>query len=124
MRMLLVILLLAAGTARGELLDPPRQAALLDTDGLAFGVAMAGNLAVICDHDAGVILVDLTVPTAPTVLGSLDTPGFARNAAVQGNLVGVADRSGGLRVLSIADPDQLRLDFGEDEDELFTGARA
>ena len=77
-----IALSVALPAAATTVLDPPVQAAVVDTDGLAFGVAMAGDLAVVCDHGAGVLLVDLADPTAPVVRGGVDTPGFARNVAV------------------------------------------
>ncbi|MBD3221296.1 hypothetical protein GF314_08625 [bacterium] len=99
-------LALAAASATATVLDPPRPAGLVDTDGLAFGVDVDGSLAVVCDHTAGLVVLDLADPADPQPRGTLDTPGAARNVVVRDGLAYVADRAGDLRLVDVTDPDQ------------------
>ena len=68
----------------------------MDTPGAAYGVAVAG--------DAGVRVIDISVPTTPLEVGFLDTDGTSDDILVVGERAYVADRSNGLLVLDISTP--------------------
>jgi len=54
--------------------------------------------------DAGLAVVDVSNPAAPSLVRILDTPGNVAAIAVSGGLGVVADGAGGLRVLDLSDP--------------------
>lgn len=74
------------------------------TPGATYDVLLVGDLAYVADADAGLLVLDMTDPAAPTSVGSCDTPGFARSLAIVGLYVFVADGESGLQIIDIADP--------------------
>jgi hypothetical protein len=58
----------------------------------------------VTDGASGLIIVDISNPSAPTQVGLCDTPGTAQNVAVSGNYAYVADSTYGLRIINIANP--------------------
>ena len=68
------------------------------------GVQVAGGLAYIADGSSGLQILDVSVPAAPTSLGSFDTPGEAWDVEVAAGLAYVADFDGGLQILDVSDP--------------------
>lgn len=68
----------------------------------AQSVTVSGRHLFVGDHDAGLLIFDVT--GAPTPVGSYDTPGSARSVDVEGNYAYVADGVAGLQIIDIADP--------------------
>ena len=66
---------------------------------------MSGSHAYIADGVAGLIVVDVTEPANPFVVGSVDTPGYTYSVAVSGNYAYVADGFIGLQVVDITTPE-------------------
>ncbi len=52
----------------------------------------------------GIQVIDVTLPSAPVVMGGVDTPGEALDIAISGSYAYVADSTAGLRVESIVNP--------------------
>ena len=74
------------------------------TSDRAYGVAVAGNHALVADANAGLQVIAISDPTNPTLAGGYDTPGLAHGVAVAGDHVFVADWDFGLQVIDISDP--------------------
>jgi len=74
--------------------------------GPVYHVVVAGDMACVALHSAGVALVDVADPAAPEVLGVYDTPGRAYAVALAGELLFVADYRDGLLILDVSDPAQ------------------
>jgi hypothetical protein len=78
--------------------------ACVDTPGIATGVAIGrgeGSAhAYVADGTPGLIVVDVTDPRAPRVIGGVDTPGVAVAVALNWAFAFVADGAGGLRLVS------------------------
>ena len=75
-----------------------------DTYGFAHGVAVSGDQAYVADYDAGLKVIDISNPGAPTSTGGCGTPGSARGVVVSGDYAYVADTGSGLRVIDISSP--------------------
>jgi hypothetical protein len=58
----------------------------------------------LADGPAGLVIVDVTDPTKPEVVGSADTPGFALDVLKVGNLAYVADEFPGVQIFDVSDP--------------------
>jgi len=89
-----------------DVADPtaPAMVGHLDTPSMGYGVAMAGNRAVLASYDAGIYVVDIADPADPQVLGTLPTPDAALAVEVQGSHAYVAVDWAGLLVADISDP--------------------
>jgi hypothetical protein len=72
--------------------------------GLAWDVALAGNLAYVADHGARLEVIDVTDPAAPQWIGGVATPGPAERVVVSGAHAFVADGASGVGVIEISDP--------------------
>ncbi|HVP06491.1 MAG TPA: hypothetical protein VMS71_01515, partial [Candidatus Acidoferrum sp.] len=74
-------------------------------------IAVTGNLACVGNRDAGLAVVDITNPTAPSLATSYQTPDWALETATYGTYVYLAAND---RVLGfdISDPAHLRAVFG------------
>jgi hypothetical protein len=72
--------------------------------GSLHGVAISGNYAYVADIANGLLVIDITNPTAPTEVGFYDTPGEAYGVALSGDYAYVGDGSSGLRVIDISNP--------------------
>ena len=81
-------------------------AATLDTPGHAGGIAVSGNHAYIADQTS-LVVIDISDPTKPSLLGSYGTGANAYGVAADGNNVYVANDGSGLSVFNAADPMQL-----------------
>ena len=55
--------------------------------------------------DPGTVMIDITNPASPAIVGSVDTPADASGVAVAGDYAYVADDFSGLRVVDIANPE-------------------
>jgi len=75
-----------------------------NSSGTSYHLAVAGDVVYLADGAAGLRLVDVTNPAAPTLLSTLNTPGTAFGVALRGHYAYVADGSSGLQVIDIADP--------------------
>lgn len=79
-----------------------------DTPGNAQAVAVRDSMAYVADGSAGLRLISVANPSAPTEVGFYDTPGDAQGVAVVGDYAYVADGAGGLRIISVTDTAHLR----------------
>lgn len=79
--------------------------------GQAMSVTLAGTRAVISAGEAGILVVDRPLSSAPQRIGAMDTPGFAYSTAANetGLLLYVADGEAGFHVVSIYDPSRPTL---------------
>ncbi len=76
-----------------------------DTAASARGVAVEGNFAYVADFSAGLTVIDIGNPHAPTLAGSYDTTGFAYGGVVKsGNYVYMTSGSSGLYIINVSDP--------------------
>jgi hypothetical protein len=67
-------------------------------------IALSGDLACLAAGNAGLVLVDISDPSALAILGRLDTRGYAEGIAVSGSTIFLADGPYGLRVVDATDP--------------------
>ncbi len=70
----------------------------------AQGVAVSGTMAYVADGLSGLLVIDVSNPAAPVILGSVVTPGTARGVAVSGTVAYVADVNFGLQVIDVSNP--------------------
>jgi hypothetical protein len=89
----------------------PIEASRVETDGEAYDVAITGNVGVVADGSAGLLLLDLEDLSFPVVIGRSPTSGAAAAVALWDGLavVGMADPARGLAVFDITDPTQPTL---------------
>jgi hypothetical protein len=69
------------------------------------GVSISGGYACVADDEAGLRVIDVGNPHAPSEVGFLDTPGFAGMVVGCGESTYVADGSAGLRVIDAGTPE-------------------
>jgi hypothetical protein len=74
-----------------------------DTPGYAYGVDANGNFAYVADGGSGLHILDISNPSAPSLMDSYDTPGGANRVAVVGDYAYVADVSS-LQIIDISTP--------------------
>ena len=74
----------------------------VDTPGFAFAVKKVGNFAYVADMTEGLQIIDVSIPTAPSIVGGVNTPGDARGVALTGHFAIVVDHS--LRVVDLSEP--------------------
>lgn len=69
-------------------------------------IAVLGNYAYIANGSSGLLIFDVSNPTAPTIVGnrSWGNQSYAWRVSVQGNYAYVADRAGFLRVIDVTNP--------------------
>ncbi len=92
----------------------------------------SGSHAVVAAGSDGVWVVDLSTPSAPSVLGSYDAPewnAWSLGVALQGGYAYVAEGGRGLKVLSLANPSQptlvgTRMLSGTQQSVAVSGVRA
>jgi len=82
----------------------PSVAGVYDTAGFASGVAVSGDYAYVADGTNGLVIVDVSDPSAPVEAGSYDTTENAKKAAVKGDYVYLADGLNGLSVVDVSNP--------------------
>lgn len=73
-------------------------------NGEAIGVVLVGHLAYVAAGGAGLVILDVSNPGAPTVAGSYNTPSMAWAVDVVGNFAYVADGHNGLVILNVTNP--------------------
>ena len=88
--------------------------------GDAFGVHIASgaeDLAFVAAAGAGLVIVDVTDPTAMSLVGTHDLPGEAYDVDVEGDIAYVAVGDAGLAVVDIADLTEPRViaSFGDEQ---------
>jgi hypothetical protein len=69
----------------------------------AFDIAAAGNYLYVAES-SGLAIVDFTVPSAPTVVGSVPTPSAAFSVGLIGQFACVAIGPNGMRVIDVSVP--------------------
>ena len=72
--------------------------------GYSLDVDVVGDIAYLVVGTKGLLVLDVSDPTAPFELGSNSTNGYAQALAVSGNTVLVANRSEGVTVIDVSDP--------------------
>jgi hypothetical protein len=91
----------------------PASAALLDafnsvTGGAIIGngqgVDVAGDRAYLAAGGGGLLVLDVSDPTFPILVGTFDTPVYAQKVEVRGDRAYVADREGGLQLVDVSNP--------------------
>jgi hypothetical protein len=65
---------------------------------------VSGDYAFVADGAAGLLIIDITNPTNPTLKGTYSTPSNATAVAVAGDLAFVADYDAGLLIIDITNP--------------------
>ncbi len=98
-----------------------RQASDEGGSGVARGICLHGNLALLAIEELGLSIYDVTDVRNVLYLGGVDTPGEARAVAAFGDYAYVADWRKGLQVVGIADPDSLKIVASVDMDGLADG---
>lgn len=76
----------------------------LSTFGTASDVEIAGSFAYVANGSAGLQILNISNPSAPSLAGSYDTTGTARAVHVVGNYAYVADGLSGLQIINISNP--------------------
>jgi hypothetical protein len=74
--------------------------------GFANAVSAHGTLAAVAAGNAGLVLVDLSVPTHPAIVGQLAVTGSAADVKLTEDLAYVASLDGGLTIVDVTDPAQ------------------
>lgn len=64
-------------------------------------LAVVNNIAFVAAGAAGLYAVDVSIPTAPSIVGFFDTEGSAWGVTVSGGLAYVADYDAGLQILDV-----------------------
>ena len=107
--------LVAAGVGpRLFLLDPDTLTPLGHTTvlpGLVREVALSGQRAFLGLGYAGLAIVDLADPAAPTVIGSFQPEGYVQGVAIEGDSVLLAAGSTGFWLLDASDPGDLSVNY-------------
>jgi hypothetical protein len=71
---------------------------------IASDVKVVGNYAYVTLGEAGLAVIDVSIPAAPLHVGSYNTSKDANRVAVSGGYAYVADREAGLQVIDVSDP--------------------
>lgn len=72
--------------------------------GEPYSVFVSGDYAYVAAGITGLMIVDVSAPSAPTLKGSYNTDGYATGVFVSGNYAYVADESYGLVIVNISNP--------------------
>jgi hypothetical protein len=78
----------------------------IDTPANARSLFINGNQAYVADGRAGLIIIDITDPAHPVIVGEFDTRDYANEVCVSGDKAYVADGDGGLFVIDVSNPDK------------------
>jgi len=79
-------------------------AGYIDTPGTALGVHLVGDYAYVAGYHAGLQIIDISTPSAPSLTGTYNTSGVALGVHVVGDYAYVADWYAGLHVIDISTP--------------------
>ena len=75
-------------------------------------IACSNGVAYLAASGQGLLLVDVSEPTVPHIVGSYDTAGSGAGVAVEGPYAYLADGESGLRIFDVADPaDPVEIGF-------------
>ncbi|WP_275519449.1 DUF4347 domain-containing protein [Trichormus sp. NMC-1] len=74
-----------------------------DTNGYALDVEIVGNYAYVADANSGLSIINISNPSAPTLVGNYDTS-YAMDVEIVGNYAYVADGDSGLSIINISNP--------------------
>lgn len=80
------------------------QVGTYNTPGLAYDVEVVGTTAYVADGATGVILLDISNPTNPSLISTYNTAGTAREVLVSGTTVYVADGTSGVACFDVQNP--------------------
>ncbi|MBU0991986.1 MAG: hypothetical protein KJ737_05780 [Proteobacteria bacterium] len=104
----------------------PGQTGRLEMPGSTYGVDVSGTIACLSGDIAanssstaenrGIVLIDVSIPSAPVKVTQTATPGYAMGITIRGNYAYITDRTEGLTILNISDPSNPML---IDTDETF-----
>lgn len=72
--------------------------------GEVFGIDVVGTRVYVAHGKAGLVILDVSNPASPHILGALDTLGEAMSLRVVGDTAYVADWTTGLLLIDVADP--------------------
>ncbi len=75
-----------------------------DTPDYADDIVIEGDHAFVADEATGLLVFDISDPSAPSLAGSYDTAGIARSVEVAGDYAIVADDHAGIVAIDISDP--------------------
>lgn len=67
-------------------------------------VTVSGNTAYVTNINGGLVLIDISDPARPTLIGSVDTPGDANDITVTATMAYVANGNAGFQVTDISNP--------------------
>ncbi len=67
-------------------------------------IAVSGNYAFIANGASGLLILNISNPATPTVVGSLSTMQYAYKILLTGNYVYITDSNSGLTVINISNP--------------------
>ena len=76
----------------------------VDATSKSRGVQVVGNLAYVADQEFGLKVINISTPSAPTLVGNYDTPGTAYRVKVVGNKAYVADSTSGVQIIDVTTP--------------------
>jgi len=71
---------------------------------MPYGVTVQNGVAFVADYDFGLRVINVSLPSAPTLLGSIDTPGNARRVTVHNGVALVGDYGSGLQIINVTIP--------------------
>ena len=71
---------------------------------ISFAVAVEDGYAYVAAQDSGLLIFDVSDPSAPVLAASVDTPGLAMGVAVAASRAYVADDAAGLQVIDVSSP--------------------
>jgi len=77
-----------------------------DTGGEAVAIEAAGDTAYVLDEADGLIVLDVSQPGSPVLLGSLPLSGELRNICIDGDTAYVAAGSAKVLIIDVSDPQQ------------------
>lgn len=75
---------------------------------IVMDLEIRNGIAAIAAQDSGLILVDVSHPGTPVLIGRLDTRSVTQRVALAGDLALIADSKTGLRIIDISDPTNPR----------------
>ena len=83
--------------------SPINTGVITPTTGIMYSLVVSGNYAYVAAGSNGLLVIDVSTPSTPALVGSYNTPGFAYYIAKQGQYVYVADNDA-IRVINIVVP--------------------
>jgi len=84
------------------------------------GITVSDNYAYVADYNGGLQIIDISIPSAPKLIGSYDTPGYATDVAVSNGYAYVADYIKGFQIINVSNPAAPTLSYSYDLPGAFT----